>query len=369
MTTMLVSVEGIDGSGTTTQSQEIVLQLKARGIPAHWTSEPTGGPEGKLIREMLAGPGPVDPWRLALLFAADRRAHQAEIREHLDKREVVVCCRYLDSSLVYQGAMIQQAHQQGIKGPGYKSRGKGHGDGGTKEWLYTLQEGVRKPDLILLLNVPVEEAQKRRAGRSGHAELTESAEIQRKAWDGFRQLFYGPALHPRQNAGRYVLVDAKGIPDRKDNRNLITDNCLLHVRDAMARLGLADYVRAMDHRQTEASRQPTNLAPAPTFAPGVTVRIRKPKAGDQGWQARPLGGGRTGYVKLGHPFNWIPEMDSLDGAMANLHGFVFAAATDVRMRGQPPAWLVRGAWHPLNPSLDKEPACAFDQEWLTVEPF
>ena len=126
---MLVSVEGIDGSGTRTQARALVEQLRLRGIKAHLTAEPTNSPAGRLIRALLAEGSPhtekeltdgaddatrmapVDPWALALIFAADRRLHQKEIQEHLDAGEVVVTCRYISSSLAYQGAMIElQSH-------------------------------------------------------------------------------------------------------------------------------------------------------------------------------------------------------------------------------------------------------------------
>jgi dTMP kinase len=101
-----IVLEGGDGSGTTTQLGLIGRALGEAGIP-HWTtSEPTDAPEGLLIRRILSGELPRDPGTLARLFAADRNEHlrgKLGILERLERGEVVVCDRYVLSSLAYQG--------------------------------------------------------------------------------------------------------------------------------------------------------------------------------------------------------------------------------------------------------------------------
>ena len=77
----LIVLEGIDGSGTTTQTERLVACLRQQGRTAVSTREPSGGPIGRLLREVLLGqhrmPGgaPVDGRAMALLFAADRLDH------------------------------------------------------------------------------------------------------------------------------------------------------------------------------------------------------------------------------------------------------------------------------------------------------
>ena len=101
-----IVLEGGDGAGTTTQLR-LIGEAFSRAGAAHWiTSEPTGNPEGLLIRRILAGELVRDPGTLARLFAADRNEHlrgAGGILERIDREETVVCDRYVLSSLAYQG--------------------------------------------------------------------------------------------------------------------------------------------------------------------------------------------------------------------------------------------------------------------------
>lgn len=97
-------LEGIDGSGTTTQCRRVAERLRARGHRVHTTREPSAGPLGRLARELLAAErSPTDPAALALLFAGDRIDHLTrEIVPALAAGQIVLCDRYLLSSWVYQ---------------------------------------------------------------------------------------------------------------------------------------------------------------------------------------------------------------------------------------------------------------------------
>src|SRR4029077_17208061 len=112
--------------------------LTADGRRVHTTREPSDGPVGRLLREILLGghrdPGgdPVDGLAMALLFAADRRDHlRREILPALDAGLDVVTDRYLLSSLAYQAEET------------------------AREWVEGLARDVPAPDLTLLLDVPV----------------------------------------------------------------------------------------------------------------------------------------------------------------------------------------------------------------------
>lgn len=101
---MFVSLEGIDGSGKSTQARLLAERLRASGREVVLTREPGGTPLGESIRDLLLHAGEVAPWAEAALFAAARAQHVAEvIRPALDRGAVVVCDRYLDSSVAYQG--------------------------------------------------------------------------------------------------------------------------------------------------------------------------------------------------------------------------------------------------------------------------
>jgi dTMP kinase len=146
----LIVLEGIDGSGTTTQTERLVEHLRQQGRTAVPTREPSAGPIGRLVREVLLGQhrtaqgGSVDGRTMALLFAADRVDHlQREVEPLLAAGADVVSDRYLMSSLAYQA------------------------EEADREWVALLARGVRPPDLTILLDIPVAAAAQRRllAGR------------------------------------------------------------------------------------------------------------------------------------------------------------------------------------------------------------
>ncbi len=101
---MFVSFEGIDGSGKSTQAHALAERLEAAGREVVLTREPGGTPLGEEIRRLLLHAGHVAPWAEAALFAASRAQHVEElIAPALARGAVVVCDRYVDSSVAYQG--------------------------------------------------------------------------------------------------------------------------------------------------------------------------------------------------------------------------------------------------------------------------
>ena len=101
---MFVSFEGLDGSGKSTQAKLLRGRLEADGEAVLATREPGGTALGEQIRELVLHGGHVEPWAEALLYAAARAQHVEQvIRPALERGEAVVCDRYLDSSVAYQG--------------------------------------------------------------------------------------------------------------------------------------------------------------------------------------------------------------------------------------------------------------------------
>jgi dTMP kinase len=101
-----IVLEGIDGSGTTTQMRRLSSLLEKNGIPCMITAEPTTRPEGTLIRRILRGEIEAEPGTVAHLFAADRHQHlfgKEGILEATQAGKIVLCDRYALSSLAYQG--------------------------------------------------------------------------------------------------------------------------------------------------------------------------------------------------------------------------------------------------------------------------
>jgi len=161
-------IEGLDGAGTTTQVRRLVEHLNARGQRAHATREPSDGPVGKLIREMLTGGHAIAGQALSqgtfgLLFAADRLDHlQREVEPKLAAGTWVVSDRWYHSSLAYQGT------------------------GADRDWIAMLNARARKPDITVFLKVRPEVAAERRVAAGRTQELFEDLQMQRDVDAGYR---------------------------------------------------------------------------------------------------------------------------------------------------------------------------------------
>ena len=169
-------LEGIDGSGTTTQSEALRLLLEGEGIPAVVTREPTSGPVGKLLRQALTkqlaedgAPVELDWTTLALLFAADRMDHvRREIEPAVASGQVVICDRYDLSSLIYQSETSPHPEE-------------------TLDWVRALNRQAMRPDLVLVLAIDPDIAEARRRARGGPEELFERRELQRRLAARYRE--------------------------------------------------------------------------------------------------------------------------------------------------------------------------------------
>jgi dTMP kinase len=149
---MFVTFEGVDGSGKTTQTRLLAEQLRAEGRDVVETREPGGTPLGERIRELLLQSERVAPWAETRLFAAARAQLVADvIRPALAGGSDVVCDRYIDSSLAYQGIA------------------RGLGVDRVLE-LNLLVTGGLLPDQTFLIDIPVEEAARRTGSRPDRIE-------------------------------------------------------------------------------------------------------------------------------------------------------------------------------------------------------
>jgi dTMP kinase len=159
----LIALEGIDGAGTTTQARRLADALDGRGVTVHLTREPSDGPVGRLLREILAGQhAPTDATTLSLLFAADRADHiQREVEPALAAGRVVVSDRWYHSSLAYQGA------------------------GEERAWIAQLNRRARPPDLTIFLRVGPDVAAHRRAASQRPDELFDALAMQRQIALGY----------------------------------------------------------------------------------------------------------------------------------------------------------------------------------------
>ena len=139
-----IVIEGIDGSGTTTQCSILADRLTEKGLPVHTTREPSDGPIGVMIRQVLTGrlvvagrqgARPFNWATMATLFAADRLDHlEAEVIPNLMDGVTVICDRYDHSSVAYQSV-------------------SGGGGEDISTWVRELNRHARRPDLTLVLEV------------------------------------------------------------------------------------------------------------------------------------------------------------------------------------------------------------------------
>ena len=101
---MFVTFEGLDGSGKSTQAELLRARLETEGVDVVSTREPGGTELGERLRDLVLHGGHVGPWAEALIYVAARAQLVDEvIRPALDRGASVICDRYLDSSIAYQG--------------------------------------------------------------------------------------------------------------------------------------------------------------------------------------------------------------------------------------------------------------------------
>jgi dTMP kinase len=184
---VFVTFEGVDGSGKSTQAVLLAKALRAEGREVVTSREPGGTILGERIRELLLGDGSIGPWAEAALFAAARAQLVEEvIRPALARGADVVCDRFLDSSLAYQGIA------------------RGLGADAVFELNRLALDGLL-PDRTFLLLVPPGEAALRARGLPDRIESEGRAFLERvdRAYRDLALAF----------PERVVALDATGSPD------------------------------------------------------------------------------------------------------------------------------------------------------------
>ncbi len=198
---IFIVLEGIDGAGTTTQARRLVRRFSEMGQEAIYTQEPTSGPIGNMIRQVLGGrlvaPGPDGPQPLnadsmSLLFSADRLDHlQTLILPALERGAAVICDRYYYSTIAYQGVE------------------------GDIDWIRELNKKALQPDVVLYLQLSAEQALKRIQGRT-QKEIYEKRDFLEKVVANYDALF-------KQDSKAFVL-------DGSLSMDLISEQILSIVR-------------------------------------------------------------------------------------------------------------------------------------------
>jgi dTMP kinase len=166
---MFVTFEGLDGSGKTTQATLLAARLEREGEAVVATREPGGTELGERVRDLVLHGGDVAPWAEALLYAAARAQHVHDvIAPALEEGRTVVCDRYVDSSVAYQGVA------------------RGLGLDRVLELNLDAVGGLL-PDRTFLLELPADAVHGRLAGEHDRLER-EDAGFHARAAQGYREL-------------------------------------------------------------------------------------------------------------------------------------------------------------------------------------
>ncbi len=202
---IFVTLEGGEGAGKSTLARVLLHQMRAAGRPALVTREPGGSSLGAIVRELIRKPAlarrfyavlhdssaweRVSPAAELLLFAADRAQHvHGLIRPALVAGTSVICDRFAESTLAYQGY------------------GRGLPRTQLDQAISLATNGLR-PDLIILLDVPVEVGLRRKRGEAGRDQIgQETVAFHERVRAGYRAL-------AKEEPGRWLTLDATGSAD------------------------------------------------------------------------------------------------------------------------------------------------------------
>ncbi len=184
---MFISLEGLDGSGKTTQARLLAERLGGRGVNVVVTREPGGSPLGDEIRDLVLHGADMTPWAEAALYAASRAQHvEALIRPALARGVTVICDRYVDSSVAYQGIARGLGLEEVLD-------------------LNLAVVGGLLPDITILLEVGVDDAAERMSGELDRIER-EDGDFRGRVAAAYRDL-------ADRFADRYVVIDGTAPPE------------------------------------------------------------------------------------------------------------------------------------------------------------
>ena len=191
-----IVLEGIDGSGKSSQIGPLVKRLEGLGIPCRADREPTGGPVGSLIRQIFTGRVSADNRVIAALYAADRIDHLVNEVDGLcaavDKGITVVSDRYYFSSYAYHSVDMDM------------------------EWVIqanSVSASLLRPTLTVFLDVPVETALDRIHKNRFVEEIFDQEDRLRRT----RELYF-QAFERLRDVENVAVVDGSGTPDQVSER-------------------------------------------------------------------------------------------------------------------------------------------------------
>lgn len=209
MAPLFITFEGLDGSGKSTHLKRAAAWFEEAGLPVRQTREPGGTPLGRAIRDLFLDPrwGRMDGTVEALLVFASRRQHLLEVIEPALRQGFhVLCDRFTDSTLAYQGF-----------GRGLSAR--------VIEEVDRLATGGRKPDRTLLFDLPSELARER-GNSAGRRRAPEGVDrLDAEDLDFYQRVREGYLELARREPGRYRIIDSSGVREATERqvREALTD--------------------------------------------------------------------------------------------------------------------------------------------------
>lgn len=200
-----IDIEGLDGSGASTQVALVTRELKKQGIKPYLTKEPTEGPIGQLVGQALRGEwNSLPPASLQLLFAADRGRHlNEEIIPRLKQGELVITDRYAWASVAFGSVNL------------------------SKEWLIELNRDFIFPDLTIFIDTAPETCLKRLKKERSGVELFDQEELLQDTWETYQWL-----------VSKYWWVDIAVVDGEKSRQKVTAEiMALLKKRPKFKKMG------------------------------------------------------------------------------------------------------------------------------------
>jgi dTMP kinase len=193
---VFIVFEGIDGSGKSTQIKRLATRLIKEKHDVYQTFEPSDGPVGKLVREMLKGKVEIDQRTIASLFAADRTDHlvnkRSGIADKVKNGQTVLCDRYYFSSYAYHSQYVDM------------------------DWVIqsnVINADILRPDLNIFIDVDPDDCFKRLEKRQDDFELYEKIEVIRKV----RELYF-KAFDKLSSSENVIIIDGNADEDTVEKR-------------------------------------------------------------------------------------------------------------------------------------------------------
>ncbi len=204
---LFIALEGLDGSGSSSQVERLKKNLCGLGFKAHETKEPTNNMIGGLIRGVLTKQWQIEPEGFQLLFAADRSHHLRHIIiPQLEKGRIIISDRYAFSSIAYGSLELNRA------------------------WLETINEKFILPDITILLKVAPRVCIERIDNSRTHLELFEDKKKLLKVWQTYEKL-------AENQKNSIVVVDGERTKDEVEAEVIKIIKSGLEKKTGLARQG------------------------------------------------------------------------------------------------------------------------------------